>query len=53
LLEKITSIAVSPDGKSIITGSQDKSIKIFDYKAQKQIHQFETVHTGMNFHCKK
>jgi len=46
--EKITSIAVSPDRKSIITGSQDKVIKIFDYKAQRQTFQFETIHTGFD-----
>ena len=44
---KITSIATLPDKKSIISGAEDKIIKIFDIKAQKFIQQFDSTHTGI------
>jgi len=39
----------SPDGKYIVSGSADKSIKIFDLTTLKEVFQFKGVHSGKNF----
>jgi len=44
--EAITSIALTPDNKFLITGSGDRSIIIFDFQANKLVHQFQDVHNG-------
>ena len=36
----------SRDGKYIISGSKDKSIKIFDVQTKELVHQFADVHNG-------
>lgn len=39
-------MAITPDNKYIISGSQDRCIKIFDLLAKKEIHHFKNVHEG-------
>ncbi len=43
---EIFSIAISPDNKFVVSGSGDKSIKIFDLETNKQIHHFADAHDG-------
>ncbi len=42
----ISSVAVTPDGKFIVSASYDKSIKLFDLTTKKQVHHFKDVHKG-------
>jgi len=42
----ISDIAVTPDGKFIVSASYDKSIKLFDLATKKQVHHFKDVHKG-------
>lgn len=37
---------ISRDGKLIASGSDDKTIKIFEVSAKKLIHTFEAAHEG-------
>jgi len=43
---EVHSVVFSRDGKYIISGSKDKSIKIFDVKTKQPVHQFADVHNG-------
>jgi len=45
-LGTIASVTVTPDNKYIISGSYDKSIKVFDIQTKQQVHHFENVHKG-------
>jgi len=45
-LDGITSVAVTSDSKYIISGSYDKSIKVFDLQTKQQVHHFENAHEG-------
>jgi len=45
-IEEIRTIAISPDGKYIISGSYDRSIKILDFETKQQVHCFENAHDG-------
>jgi len=45
-LGPVSSVAVSQDGKFIFSGSQDRSIKVFDNKTKKQVHHFIDAHKG-------
>lgn len=40
------SVVFSPDNKLIVSGSIDKSIRMFDIEAKREIHCFENAHTG-------
>lgn len=44
LIGSITSVAISSDNKFIISGSHDRSIKIFDFHTKEEIHHFQKVH---------
>jgi len=35
---------MSPDGRFIISGSKDKSIRVFDIQTKQQIHRFKDAH---------
>ncbi len=37
-------MAVTSDDKYIISGSSDKSIKIFDFETKQQVHHFQEAH---------
>ncbi len=39
-------MAVTSDGKYIISGSLDKSLKIFDLNEKREIHHFQDAHEG-------
>jgi len=39
----VSSLTVSSDSRFIISGSHDKSIKIFEVETKKQIQQFKDV----------
>lgn len=43
---EIFSIAISPDNKFVVSGSGDKSIKIFDLETSKPIYHFTDAHDG-------
>ncbi len=36
-------IAVSPDNQYLVSGSEDKTIKLFDLKSRKEISRFESL----------
>ena len=40
-------MAVTSDGKYIISGSEDKSIKVFDLQTKQQVRHFENAHKGI------
>ncbi len=42
----ITSVAVTCDNRYIISGSSDKSFKVFDLQTKQQVHHFENAHQG-------
>ena len=44
----ISAVNVTSDDKYIISGSFDKSIKIFDLYTRRLIHHFVNVHKGDN-----
>jgi len=45
-LGEIESVAVTSDSKFLISGSQDRSIKVFDLDTKKQVHHFQNAHEG-------
>lgn len=49
-IESVYCVAVSPNGKYAISGSLDKSIKIFDLTTMKDIYHFKDAHKGKLFH---
>ena len=46
VIDAITSIAISADGRFIVSGSRDRSIKIFDMHTREELHHFSGVHSG-------
>jgi len=46
-LDSITSVAVTSDQRYVISGSNDKSIKVFDLRTNQQVHHFENAHQGI------
>jgi len=48
LLGIITCVTVSPEGRYIVYGCEDKSVRVFDYKIKQQIHHFKDAHKGQN-----
>lgn len=46
----VRSLAISPDGKYLISsGSEDRSIKIFNFETKKELKEFKQVHAD---YCK-
>ena len=43
---EINSVAVSRDNRFIVSGSHDKSIKVFDLQTKQQLHHFARAHTS-------
>jgi len=43
-LDGVTSVAVTSDNRYVISGSWDKSIKVFDLQTKQQVHHFENAH---------
>ncbi len=46
-LDKINCVTTSPDGRFLVSGSEDASIKIFDLKTRQEVHHFEGVHKSI------
>ena len=46
LIDAITSVAISADGRFIVSGSNDKSIKIFNMDIKQQLYHFSDTHSG-------
>ena len=42
----VLSVAVSSDNRFIVSGSSDKSIKVFDLQTKQQLHHFADAHQG-------
>ena len=42
----VRSVAVSSDNRFIVSGSHDKSIKVFDLQTKQQLHHFVDAHQG-------
>ncbi len=42
----IKTLAVSPDGRFLISGSADQHIKVWSLKEWKQVHKFKDAHKG-------
>ena len=47
LIDAITSITVSPNGRFIASGSQDRSIKIFDVENKEEVYHFKEAHEAL------
>ena len=45
-IEAVLSVAVSSDNRFIVSGSSDKSIKVFDLQIKQQLHHFADAHQG-------
>ena len=48
LLGAINSVAVSADGRYIVSGSEDKSVKVFDMHTKEEVHHFVHAHIRIN-----
>ena len=46
LIDSITSVAIPADGRVIVSGSRDKSIKVFNMQTKEQLHHFSKAHSG-------
>ena len=40
----MTSVEVSDDNKYVVSGSKDKSIKVFDFATKQEVHHFTNAH---------
>jgi len=49
-LGAITSMAVTSDNRFLISGSEDKSIKVFDLPTKQLVHHFENAHKSKEFY---
>ena len=45
-IDRVWSVAVSSDNRFIVSGSSDKSIKVFDLQTNQQLHHFADAHRG-------
>ena len=45
LIDTINSVAISADGRFIVSGSDDKSIKVFDMHTKESVHNFSNAHS--------
>ena len=48
LLDSVNSVAISDDNNLMISGSSDKSIKIFDLTTMQMIYHIKDAHSGIN-----
>ena len=46
LIDMILALDISRDNRRIVTGSRDKSIRVFDIKSKQQVAIFEKAHSG-------
>ena len=46
IIGTVTSVAISADGRFIVSGSYDKSIKVFDMHTKEQLHHFSDAHSS-------
>ena len=46
LTDNPVSVVISYDKTLVVTGSADKSVKVFDVATKKVLHHFENLHTG-------
>jgi len=44
-----SAIAVSPNNQFIVSGCEDKSIKVFDVQTKKQVHHIREAHKSTPF----
>lgn len=44
--DEVSAVSVSNDNKFIISGSKDKSVKIFDAQEKSEIYHFTDLHAG-------
>jgi len=42
------SVVFSHDNKYIVSGSEDRSIKVFDLQTRRELHHLKDVHSGIN-----
>ena len=49
LEKRINAVAMTSDNKFIVSGSDDKSIKVFDIENQKEVHKIEDTHLSIFF----
>ena len=49
VIDWISCIAITSDARFIVSGSGDKSIKIFDLESKEPVHHFKDAHTGIIF----
>ena len=49
LIANINSVAISADGRFIVSGSDDNSIKVFDMQTKEQLRHFSDAHSGTVF----
>ena len=47
IIEEIKTLAVTPDGKHIVSGSYDRSIKILSLDTKEQVDYFRNAHEGI------
>ena len=45
-VEKVYSVAISQNMKYLVSGSKDKSIKIFNFAQRKELFHFQNAHDG-------
>ena len=45
-IDTVWSVAVSSNNRFIVSGSEDKSIKVFDLQTKQQLHHFADAHQG-------
>ena len=46
VIDPIYAVAISSDNRTIVSGSTDKSIKMFDIKTKNQLYYFKDIHAG-------
>jgi len=46
--DMVMSVAFSPDGKKIVTGSVDKTVRIWDVATGKELHKFDEQFFGFS-----
>jgi len=42
----LNSLFVTPDDRFIVSGSHDKSLKVFDLHTKQEVHHFKNAHQG-------
>ena len=46
MIEIVNSALLTNDNKYLISGSQDGTIRVFDFSSKRLIHHFEKIHAG-------